>query len=223
MINRLPKWVWLGGFLLAAVAGMVNAVALLSLHHQGVTHMTGNLTSLGSDLANAELRHAAHLAALIAAFFVGCVVAGVLIPDSRLQLGRRYGLALLLESVLIFAAVPALQHHLALGLYLLATAAGLQNAMVSTYSSAIVRTTHVTGLVTDLGITLGNALAGNAYETKKASLLLALTLGFLAGAFIATAQYKLQQTATLYTPASLLAIAGGAYIAYRVRHRLWLR
>jgi len=198
---------------------MVNAVALLSLHHQGVTHLTGNLTSLGTDLADADYSHAAHLATLIAAFFVGCVAAGLLIPGTRLQLGRRYGMALLIESLLIFAAVPALQHHLALGLYLLAAAAGLQNAMVTTYSSAIVRTTHVTGLITDLGITLGHALAGSPFETKKASLLIALALGFLAGAGAATAQYKFHHAATLYTPASLLALSGSAYMVYRFRHR----
>lgn len=219
MIHRLPQWVWLGGFLLAVVAGMVNAVGLLSLHHQGVTHLTGNLTALGADVAAGDYRHAGHLALLIAAFFGGAVLSGVLIRDTKLRVGRRYGVALLLESGLIVAAVPALGQGQAVGLYLLAGAAGLQNAMVTTYSSAIVRTTHVTGLVTDLGITLGHALAGRPCERKKAALLGVLTLGFAAGAAAGAVQYRYHQAATLLTPAAVLALVGGGYMAYRLRRK----
>ena len=39
-------------------------------------------------------------------------------------------------------------------------ACGLQNSMVATYSGAVIRTTHLTGLTSDMGAAIGNWLAG---------------------------------------------------------------
>ena len=51
---------------------------------------------------------------IIGSFIAGTVLSGFLIQDSTLQLGRRYGVALLLESLLLCVAVPLLKrnHHL---------------------------------------------------------------------------------------------------------------
>ena len=51
-------------------------------------------------------------------------------------------------------------------------ACGLQNAMVATYSGAVIRTTHLTGLTSDMGAAIGNWLAGRRISK--------LTLGFQA-------------------------------------------
>ncbi len=88
------------------------------------------------------------------------MLSGFLIQDSTLQLGRRYGVALLLESLLLCAAVPLLYRDNSFGIYSASCACGLQNAMVSTYSGAVVRTTHLSGMFTDLGIFLGHAIRG---------------------------------------------------------------
>lgn len=103
---------------------------------------------------------ALHFAAIIGSFVAGTVLSGFLIQDSTLQLGRRYGVALLLESLLLCAAVPLLYRDNSFGIYSASCACGLQNAMVSTYSGAVVRTTHLSGMFTDLGIFLGHAIRG---------------------------------------------------------------
>jgi len=51
-------------------------------------------------------------------------------------------------------------------------ACGLQNAMVATYSGAVIRTTHLTGLTSDMGAAIGNWLAGRSINKA--------TLGFQA-------------------------------------------
>ena len=47
MINQLPRWVEIGGFCLALIAGSVNAIALLGFNHQGVSHLSGSSSLLG--------------------------------------------------------------------------------------------------------------------------------------------------------------------------------
>ena len=55
MINKLPKWVEIGGFFLALMAGSVNAIALRGFNHQGVSHLSGSSTLLGVELAAGNL------------------------------------------------------------------------------------------------------------------------------------------------------------------------
>ena len=43
LLTRLPPWVEVGAFLLAFLAGSVNAVGLLGFSHQSVSHLTGTL------------------------------------------------------------------------------------------------------------------------------------------------------------------------------------
>ena len=160
MISKLPRWVWAGAWALAFVVGIVNVVGLLGFEHQAVTHLTGTTSMLAVALAAFDGPAALHFAAMIGAFVSGTVLSGFIIQDSTLQLGRRYGVVLLLESLLLCVAVPLLYRNNVLGVYSASCACGLQNAMVSTYSGAVVRTTHISGMFTDLGIFLGHAVRG---------------------------------------------------------------
>src|SRR5688500_5394345 len=134
MISKLPRWVWTGAWALAFVAGMVNVVGLLGFEHQAVTHLTGTTSMLAAALASLDAAAALHFVAIIGSFIAGTVLSGFLIQDSTLQLGRRYGVALLLEAILLCVAVPFLKRNTMLGIYSASCACGLQNAMVSTYS-----------------------------------------------------------------------------------------
>ncbi|HRP05353.1 MAG TPA: hypothetical protein PLV87_10615 [Opitutaceae bacterium] len=51
MIHRLERWACWGGALLAAIAGIVNAVELQSHAHQAVTHVTGTTSLFTQALA----------------------------------------------------------------------------------------------------------------------------------------------------------------------------
>src|SRR5262245_35803127 len=129
MISKLPRWVWAGACALAFVAGIINVIGLLGFEHQAVTHLTGTTSMLAAALAALDSKAALHFAAMIGSFVAGTVLSGFLIQDSTLQLGRRYGVALLLESVLLCVAVPLLKRHSIFGIYSASCACGLQNAM----------------------------------------------------------------------------------------------
>jgi uncharacterized membrane protein YoaK (UPF0700 family) len=219
MISRLPRWVWAGAWALAFVGGIVNVVGLLGFEHQAVTHLTGTTSMLAAALAARDGPAALHFAAIISSFVAGTVLSGFLIQDSTLQLGRRYGIALLVESILLGLAVPLLQRNSIFGIYAASCACGLQNAMVSTYSGAVIRTTHVSGMFTDLGIFLGHTLRGLPVDSRRLRLCFLVISGFLGGGIVGAVAFHRLSYSALFLPAALTAITSLAYAAYLLRHR----
>ena len=215
MISKLPKWVWTGAWLLAFIAGMVNVIGLLSFGHETITHLTGNTSRLAEALARLDISGILHSASLIGAFVVGTVISGLFIQDSALQLDRKYSVVLLLESILLFVSVPLLKHRNVCGLYTAACAIGLQNAMASTYSGAVVRTTHLSGMFTDLGISLGHVVRGLPVNVKRLWLCLSVISGFLIGGIGGTLAFHTFDYAALLFPAGMTAVVSIAYGLYR--------
>ena len=212
---QLPRWVWVGAGLLACVAGMVNVVGYLSFEQQAVTHLTGTTTLLGEAVAKRDLHAISRLAGVALAFMAGAAISGMIVQDSTLRLGRRYGVALVLESVLLFAAIPLFkQGHLA-GALLAAMACGLQNAMATTYSGAVIRTSHLSGMFTDLGIGLGHALRGMPLQKRRLLLCGLIISGFFTGAVLGALLFVRFGYAALAVPATITGSIGLGYAAHR--------
>ncbi len=210
-----PNWIYFGGLTLATTAGAINAVGFLGQHHQALSHMTGTVTVLGLELARANHGVALHAFAIMAAFFLGCLVSGAIIAQSSLRLGRRYGVALSLESVLLLAAVYFLRQGASVGDYLAAMACGLQNAIVTTYSGSTMRTTHLTGMITDLGIACGHFLRGMPVDWFRFRIYGVLLLGYFVGAILGALGYGRWGYDTLLLPAVLSGVTGLGYTAYK--------
>ncbi len=220
MISKLPRWMWFGGAVLAFIAGSINSVGFLGFQHQGVTHITGTTTLLGIAVAHGDGPQVVHLLGVVGSFFVGCVFSGFLIQDSTLKLGRRYGVSLVIESTFLFAAVPLLRQNNTLGDFLASCACGLQNGMVSTYSGAVLRTTHVSGMVTDLGIFVGQLLHGLKVDSRRARLYALLVTSFFGGAAVGAVGFVYFSYETLYFPAALTGCVGLAYGVFQHRRKL---
>ena len=219
MITKLPRWVWSGAWALAFVAGIINVVGLLGFEHQAVTHLTGTTSMLATALASLDITAILHFAAIIGSFVFGTVLSGFIIQDSTLQVGRRYGVALVLESVLLCAAVPLLERNNIFGIYFATCACGLQNAMVSTYSGAVVRTTHLSGMFTDLGIFLGHRLRGLPVDTRRMRLCFLIISGFLCGGIAGAVTFRQMSYSALFIPAGLTAATALMYGVYSLRQR----
>jgi uncharacterized membrane protein YoaK (UPF0700 family) len=150
------------GAVLAFVAGAANAGGFLAVG-QYTSHMTGMLSSVADHIVLGHLALALAGAASLAAFLLGAMTTAVMVNwGLRRQLRSAYGLPLLAESaaLLVFGLFGAAIHLFAplfvpLTVVLLCFIMGLQNAVITKISKAEIRTTHVTGLVTDLGIELG--------------------------------------------------------------------
>ncbi|HXE66260.1 MAG TPA: YoaK family protein [Rhodanobacteraceae bacterium] len=217
MISRLPRWVLYGGIVLAFIAGMINAAGYLGFRHQAITHMTGTTSLLGIAAADGDAGNLLHFGMVLLAFFAGCALSGFITGDSALRLGRRYGVALATESALLFIAVPLLHRQVDAGLWLAAAASGLQNAMAGTFSGAVVRTSHVSGIVTDLGTFFGQWLRGAEVDLRRVKLYGALFSGFFCGGVASALAFPYWQERTLLAPAVLTGLVGIAYVIYRHR------
>ena len=218
MISKMPRWIWIGAPGLAFVAGTVNAVGFLGLAHQGISHLTGTTTLFGIALARHDFTEALHLLTVILAFVLGAALSGFIIQDSTLRLGRRYGVALLLESLILLVALFFLRKQNVVGDYFASTACGLQNAMVSTYSGATLRTTHVSGVLTDVGIFFGHLIRRLPVDWRRFRLWLVLAGAFSLGGFAGGLLFFRFSYDTLIFPAALTGLAGVAYSVYH--HRL---
>jgi len=215
MTVHLPRWVWVGAISLACVGGMVNVVGYLGFEHQAVSHLTGTTSLLGAALAQGDWRAVLHLWSVLIAFCLGAMLGGLIVQDSTLRLGRRYGVALALEAALLVAAVPLFERGLIWGALLAAMACGLQNALATTFSGAIVRTTHLSGMFTDLGIGLGHLLRGMPLPVRRLLLSGMIISGFLAGGVIGAWLFSLFHYKALFAPALLTGGTGLGYVLYR--------
>ncbi|OBT07959.1 hypothetical protein A9264_05695 [Vibrio sp. UCD-FRSSP16_10] len=219
MISHLPKWVEMGAFILALVAGFINAIGLLGLEHQAVSHLSGTATLLGISLFDASLIHTVHLLGVIISFMFGSAIAGYLLHGGTLKLGRYYDWVLFLESLCLFSAIGLLSHNNFSGIYFATIACGLQNAMATTYSGAIIRTTHLTGIFTDLGIMLGGVLKGQALDRRKAKLFTYIIAGFVLGGSMGVYLYREFQFNALLLPAIICFVIAVIYRIYSNQHR----
>lgn len=218
MIKRMPRWILLGAWLLACIAGMINVVGFMGLEQHAITHLTGTSTLLGAAIAQGHGGLALELAGAILAFLLGALLSGLIIRNTSLSLGRHYNTVLALEAGLLVLAVPLLERHSLSGLYVAATACGLQNAMATTYSGAVIRTTHLSGMVTDLGLLLGQLLRGIVIERRRLAVCLTVISGFLIGSLIGALLFSWLQFRTLLVPAALTGVTALAYGAYLSRH-----
>ncbi|MGC7402531.1 YoaK family protein [Pandoraea pneumonica] len=156
------------GCSLAFVAGAANAGGFLAVG-QYTSHMSGIVASLSDDLVLGQLVYVLTGLSALLAFLFGAATSAILINwGRRHQTHSAYAAPLLLEAVLLlcFGLVGTnLEHHRWLfasaTVALLCYVMGLQNAIITKISKAEIRTTHVTGLVTDIGIELGKMLYWN--------------------------------------------------------------
>ncbi len=156
------------GWVLAFVAGAINAGGFLAVQ-QYTSHVTGMVSTLADQLALGQLGLVVDAAVAVLAFLLGAMVCAVMVNLARRRgLASEFALPLLLEAalVLVFGLMGArlAQHEgllLPFTVLLLCFIMGLQNAIVTKLSNAVIRTTHMTGIVTDLGIELGKLVYWN--------------------------------------------------------------
>lgn len=193
------------GMALAFVAGATNAGGFLAVGRY-TSHMTGLLSTAADELALGHLPLAMAALTIIATFLLGAATTALLVNwGERRRLVGTYGIPLLLEAALLILfglTGGMLDDHMAirvpLALLLLAYLMGLQNAVVTKISQAEIRTTHMTGMITDLGIELGRFLYFNRSPSEapvkahrgKVALQLRLIGSFFAGGVVGAAGFK---------------------------------
>lgn len=157
------------GASLAFVAGALNAGGFLAIG-QYTSHMTGMLSAAADNLVLGEITLVVTAVLSIIAFTMGAASTALLINYARRNGDKNiYTPPLLLEALLllVFGLMGASLQTRELAsvsavAILLCYAMGLQNALITKISNAEIRTTHATGLITDIGIEMGKLMYWNA-------------------------------------------------------------
>lgn len=174
--HRTPSTDRVLGSLLAFNAGAINAGGFLIVKMY-TSHMTGFASMLADNLVLGNARLVLGALGALLAFTAGAATTAVLVNWARHHwLRSEYALPLLLEAglLLVFGLMGATLSRqtpfaVPLTVLVLAFTMGLQNALVSKISHSQIRTTHMTGIITDLGIELGKLFYWNRTATPPDS------------------------------------------------------
>jgi uncharacterized membrane protein YoaK (UPF0700 family) len=214
---RERPWVFVFGGLLSSVAGFVNVV-LLGIYHVPVSHMSGAVSRLAIDITTANRADLRGALAIFIGFLCGAILSGLIIGATRIRPGRRYGITMMLEGALLTTSAILLLYQRRSGIPLAAMACGLQNAMASSYYGLIIRTTHVSGMVTDIGVLLGQLIRYGRLEVWKLLLLTVLLGGFFTGGLLGGLAFAKIGIPALFLAAISCTTGGACYYAWRRRH-----
>ena len=218
------------GCLLAFVAGAVNAGGFLAINRY-TSHMSGIISGIGDDFALSNILAVLGGLSLLLSFIVGSATTAVLVNwGQRKHIHSRFALPLLVEAFLLLcfgvlganlnSYAPLTVPTIAL---MLCFVMGLQNAIITKASRAEIRTTHMTGVVTDIGIELGKLIYWNRSEeaNKKGHVRankdklkahgLILTM-FLVGGIVGAVSFKRVGYASVVPISILLVLISGLQI-----------
>ena len=148
---------YLISFLMTLIAGYINSAMLIEFGLP-VSQMTGISSHISDAMVDLSWLGLVNSFIVLGGFFTGAVISGWLIGHSQYQTTPNYGYALLINCGLLTLATAFSFIQSEISILLAAIACGLQNALVASYRGLQIRTTHVTGTVTDLGVHLAQKL-----------------------------------------------------------------
>lgn len=214
--------------LLSFVAGIVNVTGFLSVQRL-TTNVTGHFAYFADEVLKRHFFTAGLYLLYIICFLLGAFFSNVLIEVTS-KLNQRYANAIPVAAELVLLCTVAALNTTAVQRYgnivagTLLFTMGLQNALVTRISNAVVRTTHLTGLFTDLGIELSQLFFYRRPEQlsrlrASVKLRLAIISFFFLGCVTGGLGYTRHQTRILFLAIGCLFI-GIVYSDIRYRYLL---
>lgn len=212
--------------LLSLVAGIVNVTGIFALHTL-TTNVTGHFAYFADEVAQKHFGQALAFLLYILSFLFGAFSSNFFIEiTSRHDFKFGAALPIFIEVFILvsiaFLAPEAVKNNAYLIACSLLYAMGLQNALVTSLSNSVVRTTHLTGLFTDLGIELSKLTFNRNAEQQKAltsSIKLRLTIiaFFFSGCILGGLVYFFYGMLSLLLAAGILIIGWVyAYLKFQI-------
>lgn len=206
---------WLGGST-ALVAGIVNVCSVIAFF-AFASNVTGHVAVFAEEIVKGHLHQIGVVLTWLGCFLGGAFLANFLVTFVGTHAPRTgRGLALTLEILTLVLVGHYGHHHYGetlqeteylVGLLLLAM--GLQNGLVATVSNGVVKTTHVTGLLTDLGMELSmiwqKQFRGDGALRFKLKLHLLILGGYVGGGLIGGAMFLRFGFLTFFGGSAILA------------------
>jgi uncharacterized membrane protein YoaK (UPF0700 family) len=217
--------------LLSFVAGIVNVAGFLAVQRL-TTNVTGHFAFFVDEVFKLRFAESFVYFLYIFFFFLGSFVSNLLVEIITRKNERFiFVIPAIIESVILFAIAffghSLIPHNSNIIAFSLLFAMGLQNSLVTRISGAIVRTTHLTGLFTDLGIELSQLFFYKEKDQKEKlittiRLRLRIISYFFTGGIVGGIFYSYLALHILILPAALL-IVGLLYDGIKLKIINWKR
>jgi uncharacterized membrane protein YoaK (UPF0700 family) len=223
--------------LLSLTAGVVNGAGFVAFSVL-TTNVTGHVALFAEKIAKGDFSAARIVGLWMLLFLAGAFICSLMIRMTGRNQRYSYVIPILTElTILLFIALlgyrfdkSLVRTELFAGSLLFAM--GLQNAMVTMISGSVVRTTHLTGMFTDLGIELSVLLYPGKSEVpeikKKMFLRAVIIFFFIIGGISGAYLFGLMSYFTFFVPAGILVIVlfydifrvNAAKIVRKIRRRV---
>ncbi|GAB3164081.1 YoaK family protein [Telluribacter humicola] len=205
------------GVLTAFSAGMVN-VASLIIFFAFTSNVTGHYAILAEEIAKGHWYQVGVVFAWILLFFMGAFVANFIIINlNKKNAYAAHALPLLLEMLCLVTVGIYGQYYyqetlteteVLVGLMLFAM--GLQNGMTASVSNFVVKTTHLTGLTTDLGILFSmftqKEFRDNPTLVGRAKLLVSIAVSYVSAGVLSALIYHRLQFRVFFVVACVIVV-----------------
>ncbi|MDX8335261.1 MULTISPECIES: YoaK family protein [Cetobacterium] len=216
-MEQINKKLFLWISLLALLGGGMNAFAILQFSLTA-SHITGSVTRISTDLAYFNIPHLKIMLGLVTSFFFGAIVSGIIVGSGRdFELRKRYGDTFIFIGILLKIVDIYLDTQV-LFVFILAFSLGLQNGLFIRYRGMVIRTTHMTGTVTDLGVVIGHYLRGNREITWKMKYYAINILSFITGGLLVGLGLKYLGRGVLNYMSVAYILSGAYYFLLRDRY-----
>lgn len=206
------------GSLTAFSSGMINVISVI-VFFAFTSNVTGHYAILAQEVSKGNWFQAAIVLLWILLFFLGSFTSNFLIIHGNTYIGSylAHAIPVILEIICLFTVGIFLQHFYTESLQeteflvaLLLFAMGLQNGLTASITNSTIKTTHLTGLTTDLAIVVSmftkKTFRNDIILIRKAQLLTSILVSYIIGGIITGLFYNYVQNNTFYIVCIVLLI-----------------
>ena len=201
--------------ILTCLAGAINAISIFGYNGMTVSHLTGLVSKVSINISQGDLSGLWEVLRVILAFLLGACVSGFVTGERAFYLNKRYGFIILAISILVI--IPyflTIKYSILLFGFIM----GLQNGMVVSFKGVVIRMTHMSGNITDLGVFIGYKLRGNKEEKLVTGLIPFLALvSFTIGGIIGVLLFNVIRNYVFLVFSIIYIILGILYFVLRER------
>ena len=219
-LTKYNPWNLAIWFLMAFQAGTINTGAYIGCH-RFASHVTGFATLVGTEFASKNFTAAMSMATVPMFFLLGTMISAYFV-DRRVAAHKTPQYTFLMSTITVLMFLAAAGGNFGLFgpfstpvqdppnlaiLSILCLTCGIQNASITSASGAVVRTTHLTGITTDLGIGLMRILSKGQssdilkHEKRGTIMRIGIIFAFILGSIISSFVFNSNGFTGYYIPA----------------------
>ncbi len=208
-MDRKSLFLWM--IILTALAGLINALAICYFGTT-VSHVTGLVSNVSISISKGNWSNMWWLLSVILSFLVGAIAAGIITAERKFYLNITYGIVILSIGVILALGVFILKDSTKNLVRLFALLMGLQNGMVVSFRGVVVRMTHMSGNLTDLGVFIGYKIRRKSKEDYIMGIIpFTALIIFIIGGVAGMGLYHLMKINAYYVAALTYLVLGGVY------------